>query len=290
LEVQETEDRKPDTGIQMPLKNIEENVIQSDRSPASGLQSPLLLIVEDNPDVTAYISSFMENDYRILTAENGKEGFKKTIDKYPDLIISDVMMPVMDGFQFCRKLKSDLRTSHILLILLTARADMESKLEGLEFGADDYLTKPFDAKELSVRSKNLLQQRQRLREHFQRKVDFHPAGITANSMDRQFIQRAIELIELSIDDANFNVERFSREVGMSRRHLNRKLHALTDHSALEFIRSMRLKRAAQLLQKKSDPITQIAYQVGFNNPAYFAQCFRRLFGMSPSEYLAGHSE
>jgi CheY-like chemotaxis protein len=252
--------------------------------------APLLLIVEDNPDVTTYISSFLEKEYRIITAENGEAGWKKALEKFPDLIISDVMMPVMDGFQFCRKLKSDQRSSHIPLILLTARADMESKLEGLEFGADDYVTKPFDAKELYVRSKNLLEQRRHLREYFQREVDFHPADITVNSMDEQFMQKAVRLIEQYMDDTDFSAERFSREIGMSHQHLNRKLQALTNHSARDFIRTIRLKRAVQLLQKRSDPVTQIAYQVGFNNPSYFAECFRQQFGISPSKYMAQHSK
>jgi signal transduction histidine kinase/ligand-binding sensor domain-containing protein/ActR/RegA family two-component response regulator len=145
------------------------------KKPSEGSTSaPLLLIVEDNPDVTTYISSFLEKDYRIITAENGEAGWKTVLEKFPDLIISDVMMPVMDGFELCKKLKSDENTSHIPVILLTAKADMDSKIEGLEFGADDYITKPFDAKELSVRSKNLLEQRQRLREHFEQEVDLHP--------------------------------------------------------------------------------------------------------------------
>jgi signal transduction histidine kinase/DNA-binding response OmpR family regulator/ligand-binding sensor domain-containing protein len=263
-----------------------EKTVTKHQAPKS---APLLLIVEDNPDVTAYISSFLKEDHWIITAENGEAGFKKALEKFPDLIISDVMMPVMDGFQLCRKLKSDQRTSHIPLILLTARADIDSKLEGLEFGADDYLTKPFDSKELSMRTKNLLEQRHRLRNHFQREVDFHPADITVNSMDEQFMEKAVELIERHIDENDFSVERFSREVGMSRQHLNRKLHALTNHSARDFIRTIRLKRAAKLLQKKSDLVTQIAYQVGFDNPSYFAQCFRKQFGVSPSKYTAQHS-
>ncbi len=288
----ETGQGKPEAGA-FPLSEIEASEVPSEseyRTPVSGARSPLLLIVEDNNDVTTYIRSFLEKDFRIISAENGEKGWKKTLQKFPDLIISDVMMPVMDGFQLCRRLKSDQRTSHIPLILLTARADMESKLEGLEFGADDYVTKPFDAKELSVRSKNLLLQRSRLREHFQREVDFHPSEITVNSMDEKFIEKAIKLIEQYMDDTDFNVEKFSQEIGMSSRNLSRKLHAITNYSTQDFIRTMRLKRAAQLLQKKSDPVTQIAYQVGFNNPSYFAQCFRRQFGLSPSKYITKQSK
>jgi signal transduction histidine kinase/DNA-binding response OmpR family regulator len=259
--------------------------IQSNQQKVSHKKSlPILLIVEDYPDVTSYICSFLDKKYHIITAENGKEGLKKALAKFPDLIISDVMMPEMDGFELCRRIKSDERISHIPLILLTAKADLDSKLEGLEFGADDYIVKPFDAEELTVRSENLLEQRRRLRDHFEREITLHPSEITVNSMDEQFMQRVIELIEQHMDDTDFSVERFAEEIGMSRRHLNRKLHALVSHSALDFIRTIRLKRAAQLLREKSDSIAQIAYKVGFNNPAYFAQCFRQRFGTSPSNY------
>jgi len=250
----------------------------------SRLSVPLVLIVEDNADVTGYITSGLEKDYRIITTENGKAGLKKILEKDPDLVISDVMMPEMDGFQLCRTMKSDQRISHIPLILLTARADMESKLEGLEFGADDYITKPFDARELAVRSKNLLDQRHRLREHFRSAVDFRVSDITVNSIDEQFMQKAIELIEKHIEDTDFSVEKFSLKIGISSRHLNRKLKAITNYSTRDFVRILRLKRAALLIKNNSDQITQIAYQVGFNNPSSFAGSFRKHFGMSPSEY------
>jgi signal transduction histidine kinase/AraC-like DNA-binding protein/streptogramin lyase len=274
IEKMQTGNRRSDQGNEiLPDHNLEKNAgyrisdteelaESKSLSPVSGFRPPLILIVEDNPDVTAYISSFMKND----------------------LVISDVMMPDMDGFELCQNLKSDEITSHIPFILLTARADLESKLEGLEFGADDYITKPFDAKELLVRSRNLLEQRSRLKEHFQRQLSFQPSEITVNSMDEKFMKKAIELIEYYMDDNDFNVKKFSNEVGMSSRNLSRKLRAITNYSAQEFIRVMRLKRAAQLLLNKSDQITQIAYQVGFNNPSYFAECFKKQYGVSPSEY------
>jgi signal transduction histidine kinase/ligand-binding sensor domain-containing protein/DNA-binding response OmpR family regulator len=283
---------REDVISELPIneKVIEETEASIKTKPLISKSAPLLLIVEDNQDVTAYISNILDKDFKIITAENGSSGLKKALDEFPDLIISDVMMPVMDGFDFCRKLKSDQRTSHIPLILLTARADMESKLEGLEFGADDYVTKPFDAKELAVRSKTLLLQRSRLREHFQREVDFRPSDITVNSMDEKFMEKAIKLIEQNMDDTYFNVEKFSQEMGMSSRNLSRKLHAITNYSTQDFIRIMRLKRAAQLLKKRSATVTEIAFQVGFSNPAYFAQCFRRQFGLSPSKYMTKHSK
>jgi signal transduction histidine kinase/ligand-binding sensor domain-containing protein/DNA-binding response OmpR family regulator len=250
--------------------------------------APQLLIVEDNPDVANYISSFMENDYRILTAENGKIGLKETLDKYPDLIISDVMMPEMDGFELCQKIKSDERISHIPVILLTAKADLNSRIEGLEFGADDYVTKPFEADELKVRSKNLIDQRQRLREKFARLIDLQPNEIVVTSIDEEFIKRLMAIFEDHISEPEFSTEQCAREVGMSRSSLNNKLRALTNQSTHEFIRLLRLKRAAKLLKKAAGSVAEIAYQVGFNNTSHFAKAFRQHFGQSPSDF-ANHN-
>jgi DNA-binding response OmpR family regulator len=167
----------------------------------------------------------MENDYRILTAENGKMGLKKTLDKYPDLVISDVMMPEMDGFELCQKIKSDERISHIPVILLTAKADLDSKIEGLEFGADDYINKPFEADELKVRSKNLIEQRKRLREKFARLADLQPNEIALTSTDEKFLKRLMTVFEDNISDPEFSTEKCAKEVGMSRMSLNNKLKA-----------------------------------------------------------------
>jgi len=245
---------------------------------------PLLLIVEDNPDVTSYICSFMENDYRIITAENGVIGVKEAFKKYPDLIISDIMMPEMDGFELCEKLKSDERTSHIPVILLTAKADLNSKIVGLEFGADDYISKPFEADELKVRSKNLIEQRKKLREKFTKMIDVKPKVIATTSMDEQFLQRLLTIFEDHISEPDFSTEDFAREVGISRMNLNRKLQALTNQSTHEFIRSLRLKRAAQLLKMTAGPIFEVAYQVGFTNTSHFAKAFRNMYGQSPSAF------
>jgi signal transduction histidine kinase/AraC-like DNA-binding protein len=265
------------SGLQSPVSNIS--------SPASGLRSPLVLIVEDNPDVTTYIRSFMDNDYRIITAINGELGWKRALDKIPELIISDVMMPVMDGFELCKKLKSDQRTSHIPVILLTAKADMESKIEGLEFGVDDYISKPFEALELQVRTKNLIDQRKILREKFSMMMEIKPGEVTASSMDEKFVKHLLEVFEVHISEPDFSTEEFAREVGMSRMHLNRKLQAIANQSTHEFIRTLRLKRAAQLLKKTAGSVSEIAYSLGFNSPSHFTYAFRKQFGQPPSLYL-----
>ncbi len=244
----------------------------------------IILIVEDNPDMRAYIRGYLSQHYLLVEAEDGVQGIKQAFKHAPDLIISDVMMPNMDGFQFCEKIKTDERTSHIPVILLTARASGESKIEGLETGADDYLTKPFDATELRIRVKNLIEQRRRLRERFRRELVIQPSEVTVTSMDEAFLQKVMAAVEAHIDDPAFETDDLAREAGVSRRHLNRKLRALTGQSVREFIRTLRLKRAAQLLQRQSGTVTEIAYEVGFQSIAHFAKIFREEFGVAPSEY------
>jgi len=192
----------------------------------------------------------------------------------------------MDGFELCQKIKSDERISHIPVILLTAKADLDSKIEGLEFGADDYVTKPFEARELQIRAKNLIEQRKKLREKFLILIDLQPNEIAVTSIDEEFLNRLISVFDLHISEPEFSTEQCAKEVGMSRSSLNRKLQALTNQSTHEFIRTLRLKRAALLLKKAAGSVAEIAYQVGFNNTSHFAKAFRRQFGQSPSEFIA----
>jgi DNA-binding response OmpR family regulator len=201
------------------------------------------------------------------------------------------MMPKLDGNEMTLQLKTDERTSHIPIILLTAKASMESKMEGLETGADDFLTKPFDANELLVRIHNLINQRKRLREVFGKKLSFSvspssdelkDSGIT--SMDEQFLKKAFETVEREMSDTEFSVQALSEKMGLSRMQLHRKLTALTNQSATEFIKTIRLNKAAILLKSKSGTAAEIAYDVGFNTPAYFSTCFKEHFGTTPSEY------
>jgi len=263
--------------------------VSSIPSPASRLRSPSVLIVEDNQDVIQYICSILEMDYRLISAENGKAGMEKALETHPDIIISDVMMPEMGGFEFCQKVKSDERISHIPVILLTAKADLESKIEGLEFGADDYISKPFDAEELKIRIKNLLEQRQRLWRQYQKNNDFDLLKNRVASTDEVFLDRVRKVIDQHIDDPEFNVKKLSVELGISRRHLSRKFESLTGDTALIFIRRIRLARAVELLQQNGNNIVNISYDVGFTTPSYFAKCFRRQYGLNPSEYAAQYS-
>jgi len=247
---------------------------------------PILMIAEDNPDVVRYLESILSSEYIIRTAANGKEGFDLAVETIPDIIISDVMMPLMNGFVLCEKLKTDERTSHIPVILLTAMAADANKLKGLETGADDYLVKPFDDRELKVRTRNLVEQRRKLRERFARNISIEPKDISVTSADNRFLARAMDVIEKRMSDPDFGVDVFGKEVGMSHSQLYRKIHALTNLAPVDLIRSIRLKRAASLLKQKYGNISEIAYETGFSSPSYFSDCFQKQFGSSPSEFIA----
>jgi DNA-binding response OmpR family regulator len=247
--------------------------------------SSTILIVEDSEDVRIYLTDLLKADYNILLAENGERGLSVAIDKLPDLIISDVMMPEMDGMEFCKRIKSDWQTSHIPVILLTAKASFESKIEGLETGADDYLTKPFSFRELSVRIKNLLEQRLKLQQKFGKDSKLKIENITPNKADQEFLQKAIRVVESNLSNTEFDSDKFAGEIFLSRSQLHRKLHSITGQSTGEFIRTIRLKKAAGLLLEKELAVTQIAFEVGFNSPSHFTKAFRQMFNCLPSEFV-----
>ncbi len=246
---------------------------------------PVILIVDDNDDFRIFMRDSLKSDFVIFDASNGKEAWKRIPDLLPDMIISDVMMPEMDGNELCRLVKTDVRTSHIPLILLTARTAEEHKLEGLETGADDYITKPFNFDILMLRIRNLIARRDNAREIFHRQIEVKPSDITITSLDEKLIQKAIKYVEDNINSSNeLSVEELSKHLGMSRVHLYKKLLSITGKTPIEFIRTIRLKRAAQLLRESQLNISEIAYEVGFNNPKYFSKYFKEEFGMLPSAY------
>jgi DNA-binding response OmpR family regulator len=245
----------------------------------------MILVVEDNTDLRKYIARIFDSSFQIMEADNGQTGLEKARNTLPDLIISDLMMPGLDGISFVSELKTDERTSHIPVILLTARADMKSKIEGLETGADDYLTKPFDKKELEIRVHNLLSQRSKLRERYRREFITGCEGIELMPEDERFLNRLANTIQQHLQDTAFNVENLSAEIGLSRSQLYRKTIFLTGFTPTEYLRNMRLKHAARLFQDGHINVTQVAYQVGFTNPSYFARCFRDIYGSVPSVYI-----
>jgi signal transduction histidine kinase/AraC-like DNA-binding protein/streptogramin lyase len=247
--------------------------------------SPLMLIIDDNADVRLFIREYLQPLYQVLEAADGEEGYRLAVEAIPDLILSDVMMPKMDGVELCRKLKTNEKTAHIPLILLTAKASGGDKMEGLETGADDYLIKPFEAAELLMRIKNLIDGRKKLRDHFSREIILQPRGIAITSVDERFLNQAMKIIEDHMADPALGLDVFCRELGMSRTQLFRKTKALTNYAPGDFIRLMRLKRAAELLSLGAGSIAEVGYRVGFQDPSYFTKCFQKQFGKTPSEFI-----
>lgn len=262
---------------------IEETENEEDSRHGIDKTLPKILIVEDQQDVRKYIMEKLASSYAVLEAKDGMEGFEMAKQQIPELVISDVMMPVKDGFELCHQLKTDDVTSHIPVILLTAKAEDVDKLSGLQTGADAYLIKPFNSKELLLRVRNLIELRNKLRKKFSGKLIVKPSEITVTSKDSEFMQRLLDTVEKHISDENFSVEQLGHEFGMSPSQINRKLKAIINQSAGEFIRSIRMQRAMELLKKDQATIAEIAYETGFREPAYFSRVFKHHFGYSPSE-------
>jgi signal transduction histidine kinase/DNA-binding response OmpR family regulator len=249
-------------------------------------EMPLLLIVEDNADLRHFIKNMFADKYQIVEANNGQKGLEKALELIPDMIITDLMMPILDGISLCKSLKEDVRTSHIPVIMLTAKVTNKDRIAGLELGADDYLTKPFEKNELIARVKNLIIQRENLRLKYSQLVIDTPQtqDIQPLSMDEQFLKKAKEVIEKNMSDNNFDLEQFCEAMNMSRTTMHRKLKAVTNQTTTEFIRNLRLQKASILLKQKVGTVSEIAYQVGFSNLPYFSKTFQEHFGVSPSEY------
>ncbi|HKI90598.1 MAG TPA: response regulator, partial [Draconibacterium sp.] len=255
-----------------------------EETPGTPGEKPQLLIVEDNAEVRKFIKSLFISGYHVEEAADGKKGLEKALQNIPDLIISDIMMPGMDGIELCRKIKTDIRTSHVPVILLTARTAITFKYEGLETGADEYITKPFSAQYLLIRVKNLIKQRDLLKTHFQREAIIDPGTITLTSVDEKLLKKTVDYITENISDPSISVNRLSEHVGLSRVHFYRKIKALTNQTAVEFIRNVKLKRAATLLSQNKLSVKEIQNMVGFEDADYFRDCFKKQFGVPPSEY------
>ncbi len=248
----------------------------------SGL--PVILVVDDNEDFRIFMRDCLRSEYAVEVAVDGTKAWEMIPELQPDVIVSDVMMPQMDGNELCRRVKTDIRTSHIPLILLTARSAKEQKLEGLESGADDYITKPFDFDILALRIRKLLQLRQKRQESFNPQMEINPSEITITSLDEKLINKAIRYVEENIGRSDLSVKELSSELGVSRVHFYKKMLSITGKTPIEFIRIIRLKRAAQYLRESQQTVSEIAYQTGFSNPKYFRKYFKEEFGVLPSEY------
>lgn len=251
---------------------------------------PLVLLVEDNVKVREFIVSELSPYFQTLEAGNGKEGLYIALKKIPDLIISDVMMPEMDGFEFCSKVKTNELTSHIPVILLTAKADEESQLEGMKAGADDFFLKPFKTNQLLVRIGKLIELRNQLKIRYSGRSPLSPKDIAFTSADEKFLGKIQDIVDNDLSDSNFTVDEFSKKLGMSRMQLHRKLTALTGLSTTAYIRDQRLRMAIQRLEQSGESVSEIAYAVGFSSPSYFIKCFKEIYQMTPSEYQAVKSK
>jgi signal transduction histidine kinase/DNA-binding response OmpR family regulator len=243
-----------------------------------------ILIVEDNKDLRDYLRSIFQEKYTLIEASNGELGKQMAVKENPDIVISDVMMPICDGFQFTKYLKSRMESSHIPIILLTAKAQQQDKIAGYQLGADDYIEKPFNEEELKLKVHNILLTRKQYREKFNKNFIINPSTVEAHSLDEQFLLKVTNVVETNISNSNFTVEELCDDVAMSRRSLYGKLKALTDMNPSQFIRTIRLKRAAQLLSQKAGSISEIAFETGFENTSYFTKCFKETFEKLPSEY------
>ncbi len=267
-------------------------------SPGAGGEGPedvghkgknIVLVVEDNADLRSYVRNSLEPDYEVLEAEDGRLGLEKARTVIPDLVISDIMMPGPDGYEVCRTLKDDRATSHIPVILLTAKTSEESVLQGLETGADDYITKPFNTRLLRARIKNLIDLRLRMQQIINREMRLPETHTQISRIDKEFFEDLRKVIEKNISEPDLNVEALSKRLYMSRTTLYRKIQALSGETPTDFIRSYRLRKAAKLLENNFGSVTEVAFEVGFSSRAYFTKCFKEKFHQLPSEYIPAGS-
>ncbi len=245
-----------------------------------------ILIVEDNYELRSFLFDNLKSKYTIFEAANGKKGLEIVYSQFPDLVISDVMMPLMNGIELCKAIKTDIKISHIPIIILTVLNTIDNQIEGFEIGADDYVTKPFNLNLLEARIFNLIEMRKKIIKKFVEEIKTDLKNYSHNLLDEKFMQKAIEIVEKNISNFEFTAENFAEQIGMSRSNLHIKLKVLTNQSATEFIRIVRLKKAIELLSAYQYNISEVSYMVGFNSISYFNRCFKQQFGITPSEFLS----
>lgn len=260
-------------------EEIERLIVQDEQ-----LHKENILLVEDNVDILQYLSDELGKTYHILTAGNGEEALAITKEEEVDLILTDVMMPVMDGLQLCKQIKQNLHTSHIPIIILSAKTDIKEQLEGLQVGADDYIPKPFSLAIVTTKIKNMFRTRYRVIEYYSKSLEIEPEKIALNQLDEELLKNAIAIVEQHMDDVDFSTDKFAREMCMSRSTLHVKIKALTGESTNDFIHKIRFNRACKLLKEGRYTVAEISIMVGFNTPSYFSTSFKKYFGCLPSEY------
>jgi YesN/AraC family two-component response regulator len=243
-----------------------------------------ILVVEDNRELRRYLVNGLSALFDMLETENGQKALDILKDKDVDLIITDVMMPIMDGVRLCKLVKQNLRTCHIPVYMLSAKVDIKYQLEGLQVGADDYIAKPFSMEVLRTKILNMLRTRYRIFERYSNMTEIKPEKLTNNTMDEELLRKAIAVVEKNMDNVEFSTEQFAREMNMSRSNLHLKLKAITGKSAIDFIHKIRFNRACQLLKEGKYTVSEISFMVGYNTPSYFAARFKKYIGCLPTEY------
>jgi len=279
----------PENGIQIELQA--DNRRSSKKRSANEImeeRNPLLLLVEDNQELRQYIKSEFSHTYTVIEAANGKQGLGMIYEYHPDIIISDIMMPEMDGLEMCKRIKGDEQISHIPIILLTAKADEADVIGGIENGADEYITKPFNIKHLYAKVDQLLVSRRKLKEKFSNEVFFEPSDITFTNTDKRFFEKLIKLVEDNIDNDNFQVADIAQEVGMGKTNLYKKVQALTNQSVADFVRTIRLKTAAKLLLTNEYSVSEVSFKVGFKDASHFIKSFTRQYKLTPKRFIDQH--
>lgn len=259
-------------------ETVEETIVQEEQ------RKETILIVEDNTDICQYLCEELGKSYHVLKASNGEEALSIVKEQEVDLILTDVMMPIMDGLQLCKQIKQNLRTCHIPIIMLSAKTDLKEQLEGLQVGADDYIPKPFSMTMVAAKIKNLFRTRYRAIEHYSHSLEVEPEKVALNPLDEELLKKAIEIVKKHMDNVEFSTNDFAREMCMSRSNLHIKMKALTGESTNDFIRKMRFNQACKLLQEGRYTVSEISGMVGFNTPSYFSTSFKKYFGCLPSEY------
>jgi YesN/AraC family two-component response regulator len=269
----------------MPVKSVSEGkelpAILTEKD-----KTVTILIIEDNYELKNYLKNLLSPEYRIITAPNGRQGLETALTIIPDLVLTDVMMPQMDGFEVCRQLKNNLHTSHIPVILLTALNESEKQIGGYKTGADAYITKPFDENVLLAQIENLIRSRAKLRELFSVSDTEWSNGMELLFSDRMLIEKATSVVEHHLNDKTFVIDHLAADLGISTSSLYRKLKVLTNQSPTEFVRYIRLKKAIRLMNDGNTNVDEIGYSVGFNSHSYFTNSFKKQFGKTPSDYLS----
>lgn len=292
-------DNRPTGSVFIVTLPLHQDAVAAEPMPATGGEAVTeekavaegfcILLVDDNPDFLGFLADSLGKEYHVLKAQNGRQALQRLELEDVDLVVSDVMMPEMDGLELCRTIKTDIRYSHIPVILLTAKAGEDHQLEGLSKGADDYVTKPFNMAVLKARIRNIIDANAKRREYFDRDIRIEPSRITITPLDQQLVEKAIQIVEENIADSEFSVEELASRLNISRSYFYKKLTKITGKKPIEFIRTIRMKRACQLLEESQLQVSEIAYMLGYNSPRIFSRHFKDEFGVSPSEYLRRQS-